>query len=162
MTSLIETLIALGTGLALGLAALMKTRNRTDLREQIKQDVELRKMLDESSDKDAHAALTTSIRNNAQGLTRDEPDWFNRWGIQWILPGGAILFFAGMSLRGLVDDFETAPGTQLALEVTGMAMMLISGPLIGLWLSRLLLVPFFEWFFKRRERKATGQSSPTD
>lgn len=115
MTSLLEPLIALGVGLVLGLTSLMRPRNNTDMREQIKQDVELREMLQEvpSVDDEARAALTLSIRNNARRLVTEEPDWFSRWGFQWIFPVSLVLFITGVNLRGSVDDFETSPGTQL-------------------------------------------------
>lgn len=164
MTSLVEPLIALGVGLILGLTGLMRPRNNTDMREQIKQDVELRGMLQEapSADDEARAALTLSIRNNAQRLISDEPDWFTRWGFQWLFPMSLIVFFTGVNLRGTVEDFETSPGTQLALELTGQTMMLLSGPLLGLWLSRAFIPPIYDWFERRKQRKATAPSPQTD
>lgn len=163
MTSLIEPLITLGTVIALVVTGLLKPRSRTDLREQIKTDIELRKMLSEHSIDDvARGALTISIRNSAHELTRDEPDWFDRWGLQWILPGGMILLFTGVNMRGLTEDFEISSGTQLALEITGRTLMMIAGPLIGLWVGRSIAVPLIQWLSRRKQRKTTSQSSGTD
>lgn len=164
MSSLIEPLLTLAIGIALAVSTLMRGRGREGSRAQIKQDVELREMLNKSPsvDDEARAALTISIRNNAQMLVSDEPDWFDRWGIQWIVPISLVLFFTGTNLRGTVDDFETSSGTQLALEVTGQTMMLIAGPLLGMWIGRLFVPVMFQWSERRKQRRAKDRSSQTD
>lgn len=163
MTSLIEPLVALATGVALVVASLLKPRSNTDPREQIKKDIELRKMLNEHAVDDlARAALTISIRKSTQELTYDEPDWFDRWGLMWVLPGSLLLLFSGMNMRELADDFETSPGTYLALELTGGTLMMIAGLLIGIWFARAVSIPLITWFSRRKQRKAMSGSAGTD
>jgi hypothetical protein len=164
MTSLMEPLLALGVGVVLGLVGLMRPRNNTDLREQIKQDIELREMLNESSssDDEARAALTISVRKNTQALTKDEPGWLDRWGMYWITPISLILFFASISLNEAVDDFENSPETQLSLEIAGQTLTAIAGSLFGLWLFRIISTLFSLWGTRRRPRSAETPSPQAD
>lgn len=164
MTSPLQLLIALGIGLAWGVTGLIRNRNNTGLREQIKQDIELRELLNEppSSDDEARTALTLSVRKNAQALISDKRGWFDRWGMYWMLPVGLTLFFVGTVLIRAVDDFEGSPETQLALEVAGQTLNSIAGALGGLWLGQVVLIPFISWLANRKPRRAESRSPQAD
>lgn len=151
MTSLIEPLIALGIGLALGL---VRPRNGADLREQIKQDIELRGLLDATTEHDdiARDALTQSIRENALRTIQEEPDWYDRWGAEWIMPLGVFLFFGGLSLRGAASNFEVTPETGLTIEAIAIVAMMLGGPLVGTWTGR-TLTPLVVHRFRTRKRR---------
>lgn len=152
MTSLIEPLIALGIGLALGL---VRPRNGADLREQIKQDIELRGLLDATTERDdiARDALTQSIRGNALRTLQEEPDWYDRWGAEWIMPLGLFLFLGGFSLRGAASNFEVAPETGLTIEAIAIVAMMLGGPLFGTWAGRTLIPLVAHHFRTRRQRR---------
>ena len=65
MASLIEPLVALAVGAMLALTGLLKRRGGTDLRAEVRQDIELRQMLEmNQADQEARTALTLSIQRN--------------------------------------------------------------------------------------------------
>lgn len=159
MTSLVEPLIALGVGLILGLTSLMRPRSKTDIREQIKQDIEIRGLLDTTTERDdiARDALTQSIRKNALRTIQEEPDWYDRWGSEWLVPLGLILFFVGMNLRAVTSRSEVAPETQLTIEAIATTSMVLGGPLIGIWAGRTLTPLVVERFRARMQRRKDRQ-----
>lgn len=152
MTPLIETLIGLGIGLALGL---VRPRNSTGLRELIKQDIELRDLLDATTDRDdsAREALTQSIRENAQKTIQEEPGWYDRWGSEWIMPLGVALFMGGISLRGAASRFEVTPETGLTIEAIALLAMLLGAPLLGTWGGRTFIPLVVQHFRTRKQRR---------
>lgn len=160
MASLIEPLVALAVGAMLALTGLLKRRGGTDLRAEVRQDIELRQMLEmNQADQEARTALTLSIRRNAIRLQQDQPDWFIRWGIQWLLPVAAILVLVGMRLGGSSDDAEFASGVQLALDLAGLVLMTVGGVLIGHWAVRLVELLSTRRDESSRSRKQRKNSS---
>lgn len=160
MASLIEPLVALAVGAMLALTGLLKRRGGTDLRAEVRQDIELRQMLEmNQADQEARTALTLSIRRNAIRLQQDQPDWFIRWGIQWLLPVAATLVLVGMRLGGSSDDAEFASGVQLALDLAGLVLMTVGGVLIGHWAVRLVELLSTRRDESSRSRKQRKNSS---
>lgn len=135
-------LVGLFTAVAGVLAALLnrfRKTGRSDVRQQIHQDIELRKeLIPDTEDAAAREALTKSILVGAQRLTSERPDWFQRWGLNWLLPAGIILFFLGVAALEALEDMEAGSGIHLTLLLIGRAATLIGGSCVGIWIGRVL------------------------